>query len=204
MRVNYFTGFGRAARTGGWIVLLMLAACEAPPEPVAKGPIRWKEPAPTDFAAHVMATDAAALAGDRTAVQAQMQAAGDSMRRSMKLADPARRVDHELARTAAKRVEGVRSAVWLDRENLFAIVAQNGQKSQQTIDAICTQLDPLGDTLGVVVNLQSGAATTGDELEILSRNCQLEPGDRAYLQRNRQVDVLSPAIRAQHKANQSN
>jgi hypothetical protein len=65
------------------------------------------------------------------------------------------------------------------------------------------QLDPLGDTLGVVVNVQSGAATTGDDLEILSRNCQLEGGDRAFLQNNRQVDVLSPAIRAQHKANQT-
>ena len=97
----------------------------------------------------------------------------------------------------------IEEAVWLDRENLFAIVEQNEQKSQQTIDEICTQLDPLGDTLGVVVNLQSGAATSGDELEILSRNCQLEPGDRAYLQQTRQVDVLSPAIRAQHKANQA-
>ena len=57
------------------------------------------------------------------------------------------------------------------------------------------------DTLGVVVNLQSGAATTGDELEILSRNCQLAPGDRAFMQRHRQVDVVAPEIRAEHKRN---
>lgn len=191
------------ARAASFILVMALAACGGPPEPAAEQPVRWKQPAPTEFAQQVVAADAAALTGDRAAVETQLRAAGDSFRRSMKLADPARRVDHELARTAAKHVQGVRSVVWLDRENLFAIVEQNAQKSQQTIDAICTQLDSLGDTLGVVVNLQSGAATSGDELKILSRNCQLEPGDRAYLQRNRQVDVLSPSIRAEHKANQS-
>lgn len=56
----------------------------------------------------------------------------------------------------------------------------------------------------MVVNLQSGAATNGDELEILSRNCQLDPGDRAFMRKARQVDVLSPEIRAQHKANNAN
>jgi hypothetical protein len=91
--------------------------------------------------------------------------------------------------------------VWFDRENLFAIVERNEQKSYQTIDAICMKLEPLGDTLGVVVNVQSGAAATGDDLEILSRNCQLAPGDRAMLQKNRQIDVIAPEIREQHKAN---
>jgi hypothetical protein len=181
---------------------MALAGCEQAPEPVAEAPVRWKAPTPVGIAAQVVAADAAALVGNQPGAEAKMHAAQDSFRRSMKLADPTRRVDQELARSAAKRVDGVRSAVWIDRENLLVIVEENGQKSQQTIDAICTQLDPLGDTLGVVLNVQSGAATTGDELEILSRNCQLEPGDRAYLQRNRQVDVLSPAIRAQHKANQ--
>ena len=98
-------------------------------------------------------------------------------------------------------VEGVRSVVWLDHENLFVIVKENAQRSSEMIDQICMELEPLGDTLAVVVNLQSGAATNGDELEILSRNCQLEAGDRAFLQRTRQVDALSPSIRAQHKAN---
>jgi hypothetical protein len=201
--VRNFTSGARALRVAGWILLLALSACDAPSEPVANGPVRWTEPTSADVAVHVVAADAAALAGDRAAVRSQLTAAQDGFRRSMKMADPARRVDHELARAAAKQVAGVRSAVWLDRENLFVIVEQNGQKSQQTIDAICMQLDPLGDTLGVVVNVQSGAATTGDDLEILSRNCQLEGGDRAFLQNNRQVDVLSPAIRAQHKANQT-
>ena len=95
----------------------------------------------------------------------------------------------------------MRSTVWFDQHNFFVIVESNELKSQQTIDAICHQLDPLGDTLGVVVNVQSGAATNGDDLQILSRDCQLAPGDRAFMQRERQVDVVSPAIRAQHKAN---
>ena len=96
---------------------------------------------------------------------------------------------------------GVRSVVWIDHENLLAIVTRNEQRSQATIDAICMQREPLGDTLGVVVNLQSGAARTGDELEVLSRNCQLAPGDRTMLQRARVVDAIDPAIRAQHRAN---
>ena len=55
--------------------------------------------------------------------------------------------------------------------------------------------------LAVVVNVQSTAARTPDQLDTLSRNCQLAPGDRALLQRERQLDVLDPAIRAQYRAN---
>ncbi|MBP7981744.1 MAG: hypothetical protein KAY90_01995 [Arenimonas sp.] len=144
---------------------------------------------------------AAAATGNQEVVQAQVKEMANDFRKSIKLADPAQAVDREAARNVAKTVDGVRSVVWFDRENLFAIVERNEQKSYETIDAICMKLEPLGDTLGVVVNLQSGAATTGDELEILSRNCQLAPGDRAMLQKNRQIDVISPEIRKQHKAN---
>lgn len=91
--------------------------------------------------------------------------------------------------------------MWIVHENLLAVVTRNDLRTQATIDAICTQLEPLGDTLGVVVNVQSGAARTGDELEILSRNCQLAPGDRALMQRARVVDAIDPAVRAQHRAN---
>lgn len=45
------------------------------------------------------------------------------------------------------------------------------------------------------------AARTGDELAVLSRNCQLAPGERALLQRHRQIDVIPDAVRAQHKRN---
>lgn len=110
-------------------------------------------------------------------------------------------MDRESARQAARRIDGVRSVAWIDRENLFVIVTTNAARSYQTIDAICLELESLGDTLGVVVNLQSGAAINGDDLEILSRNCQLAPGDRAFLQAKRQIDVIPSEIRAQHRAN---
>ena len=182
--------------------LSLLSACEqSAPKVVTAGPTRWQPAHPTQFTRDVIAIDAAAMRGDRRAVEANLQRAQDNFRRSLMLPDPGKPIDHELARAAARRVEGVRSVVWLDRENLFVIVAKNEQRSYSTIDDICLQLDPLGDTLAVVVNLQSGAATTGDQLEILSRNCQLPPGDRALLQQYRQVDALSPAYRAQHKAN---
>ena len=154
-----------------------------------------------EMAAKVAKLRVAALVGDQKAVQDEMKAINEDFRKSIKLADPAQAVDREKARQIAKQVNGVRSVVWLDRENLFAIVERNEQKTYSTIDAICIGLEPLGDTLGVVVNLQSGAAKNGDELEILSRNCQLEPGDRAFMQRNRKIDVVDPEIRKQHKVN---
>ncbi len=141
--------------------------------------------------------------GDQRAVETNMRAMQEDFRKSIKLADPSRAVDRESARVAAKGIAGVRSAVWLDRENLFAIVERNELRSYATIDRICLALEPLGDTLGVVVNLQSGAATNGDELEILSRNCQLAPGERAFMQRERKIDVIDPTFRAQHELNKT-
>jgi len=185
------------------VVIVFLSGCNfsTSSEQDTRQPQRLEAPNSVDLAGHIVAGDAAAALGDRKAAQANMEAAQDDLRKSLKLPDPRRPIDHELARAAAKRVDAVRSAVWLDRENLFVIVKENAQRSQETIDQICLELEPLGDTLGVVVNVQSGAATSGDDLEILSRNCQLDPGERALLQKNRQVDVLSPSIRAEQKAN---
>lgn len=187
------------------LTLVFLSGCSAQPapetEPATRRPQRNDDQRPGAALGHILAADVAAIAGDRDGARNQMRAAQDAFRRDNKIPDAGRVVDHELARVAAKRVAGVRSAVWLDRENLLLIVSENAQKSYETIDQVCLELEPLGDTLGVVVNLQSGAATNGDELEILSRNCQLDPGDRAFMRKARQVDVLSPEIRAQHKAN---
>ena len=127
---------------------------------------------PAKTAARVAVVHAAALAGDQDAVRAQMEAVNDDFRRSIKLADGTRAVDREGARQAARQIEGVRSVAWIDRENLFIIVDSNQARTYDTIDRICLALQPLGDTLGVVVSLQSGAATNGDELEVLTRNCQ--------------------------------
>ena len=179
-----------------------LAACTRSAEPPERKPQQAGQPVdPVELAARIVATRAAAAVGDQQAVEANMQAIGEDFRKAIKLADPARAVDRESARQAARRVPGVRSVAWIDRENLFIIVSRNDTRSYATIDAICLELESLGDTLGVVVNLQSGAATNGDDLEILSRNCQLAPGDRALLQVERQVDVIPGVTRAQHRAN---
>jgi hypothetical protein len=154
-----------------------------------------------DTAMNLTAARLAAVRGDQEGSRRAMEAVAEDLRRSMRVADTARAVDREAARSAARKVSGVRSIVWLDANNLFAIVDRNERRSYETIDSICLELEPLGDTLGVVVNLQSGAAKTGDELEILSRNCQLAPGEHALMQPQRKVDVIDPEIRAQHKRN---
>lgn len=175
------------------------APAAAPRDP--SGAVRLDEhAAASDAAAHILAARAAALRGDQAAVEAALHAANDGFRRAIRLADPARRVDRESARVAVRDVPGVRSAVWIDHENLFVMVSANAQRSHGTIDAVCSALAPLGDTLGVVVHLQSAAARNADELAILDRNCQLAPGERALLQSNRQVDVVPEHVRAQHRA----
>lgn len=183
---------------------LLLAACQQQPKPQEeRRPQQAGKPLNTlETAQRMAAMRAAAVTGNQAAVQANMHALTEDMRKSMRLADVTRRVDPELARAAAARIEGVRSAVWIDHENLFALVDDARARSQRTIDRICVALEPLGDTLGVVVNLQNATARNGDELEILSRNCQLPPGQRALLQTQRQVDVLSPEMRARHRAGQ--
>lgn len=186
------------------LAALLAAGCggaEAPKQ-AQEPPARAGQPMdPAETAARLVKMRAQALGGDQQGLQENLQSLNHDFNRSIKLVDPAKRVDRENARIAARSVKGVRSVVWIDHENLFAIVDRNADRSYGTVDAICRQLEPLGDTLGVVVNLQSGAARNGDELEILSRNCQLPPGERALAQSNRQVDALPPQVRAQHRAN---
>lgn len=185
------------------LLLLALAGCAEAPQPEHARPQQAGQALdPARTAARIASIRANAVLGNQEGAQREIEGLSEDFRRSIKLADPARKVDRESARIAARNVPGVRSVVWIDHENLLAIVERNDQRSYDTIDGICLQLEPLGDTLGVVVNLQSGSARSGDELEVLSRNCQLLPGDRALLQRNRQVDVIDPRVRAQHRANQ--
>jgi hypothetical protein len=181
-----------------------LLACTRSAEPTERKPQQAGQPLdPVELAARVAVSRAAAVVGDQKTLESNMQAINEDVRKSMKLADPSRSVDRESARQAARKVDGVRSVAWIDRDNLFVIVSRNDARTYDTIDAICLELESLGDTLGVVVNLQSGAAINGDDLEILSRNCQLAPGDRAFLQAKRQIDVIPSEIRAQHRANNS-
>ena len=183
--------------------LLVLSACGAErSERQAAQPAAAGQPIDrVETAQRLNAMRGQAMAGDQAALQRSVAELDRDLRRAVRLVDPERKIDRENARVAAKSVAGVRSAVWVDDENLLAIVDRNAQRSHGTIDAICTRLEPMGDTLGVVVNLQSGAARNGDELEILSRNCELPPGQRAQAQAHRQIDVLPPQVRAQHRAN---
>ena len=95
-----------------------------------------------------------ALLGDQQGVQDGLMAMHEDFRKAIKLADPARRVDREAAREALRGMEGLASAVWIDHENLFVLVDRNELRTQAVIDDVCIRLEPLGDTLGVVVNLQ--------------------------------------------------
>jgi outer membrane murein-binding lipoprotein Lpp len=157
---------------------------------------------PWSTAGHLAAMDVAALAGDQRAMQAHAVAAQKDMLRSMRLPDPARPIDHEAARAAVRPLPGVRSSVWIDRSNLLVMVAGSRYRSVDTLDRICLALEPLGDTLGVVVNLQDVTATTSEGADTLSRNCQLTGDERALGQPKRQVDVLDPELRRVFRAQQ--
>ena len=145
-------------------------------------------------------TRVATITGDQTGVRHSMEAMSEDMRRAMKLADASRPIDRESARGIARAMPGVRSANWIDRHNLLVRVGSAELRSQQTIDELCVQMEPLGDTLAVVVHIQNAGARTHDEMDTLSRNCQLAPGDHAMFQRARTLDALDPAIRAQQRA----
>jgi hypothetical protein len=149
--------------------------------------------------AHVLTARAAVLAGDSRLAKQQVDAMAHDMARSLKVQDATRPIDHESARAAVRPLPGVRSAIWLDRENLAVMVAGQQYRTMDMIDRVCVALEPLGDTLGVVVNLQDATARNGDEATTLSRNCQLGEGDRALFQAKRKVDVIDPQTREAFK-----
>lgn len=157
---------------------------------------------PVTVAKHVTAMRIAAVTGDQRAVQSNAQAFADDYRRSMKMPDPARPIDHEAARAAVRPLIGIRSSVWMDRSNLIVMVGGAQYRTMQTVDRVCDALAPLGDTLAVVVNVQDVTATTSEGADTLSRNCQLPEGQRAFLQPNRRIDVLDPATRRAFQAQQ--
>lgn len=182
---------------------LLIAGCSAPQaeEPVQRRPQQAGQPMdPLRTAGHMVGARLSALAGAQQGIQRSMEAMSEDLRRAMKLADASRPIDREAARAVARALPGTRSANWIDRHNLLVRVDGAQLRSQQTIDALCIGLEPLGDTLAVVVHVQDAAPATRDGMDTLSRNCQLAPGDHSMFQRARTVDVLDPGIRAQHRA----
>jgi hypothetical protein len=182
---------------------LLLASCSArqSEEPTQRRPQQAGQPMdPMRTASHMASARAAAILGDQQGVQRNVHAMSEDMRLAMKLPDPARPINPEAARGIARAMPGVRSANWIDRTNLLVRVDGADMRTQQTIDELCVRLEPLGDTLAVVVHLQNAAAANRDQMDTLSRNCQLAEGDHAMLQRSRTVDALDPLVRAQHRA----
>lgn len=177
-----------------------VAACSpAPPEGTAdttgQRPSAQRATSPLTTARHLAGIEAAGLTGDQRAMRAHVDTMHKEMMRDMHLADPSRPINPEAARAAVRPLQGVQSVVWIDRSNLLVLVGGNQYRSMTTIDRICRSLEPLGDTLSVVVNVQDVLATTSEGADTLSRNCQLGAGERAMFQRKRQVDVLDPEVR---------
>ena len=144
---------------------------------------------------HLASIQVAGLSGDQHAMRGHVEAIHKNMMRDMHLADSSRPINPEAARAAVRSLKGVQPSVWIDRSNLLVLVGGGQYHSMDTIDRICGALEPLGDTLAIVVNVQDVLATTSEGLDTLSRNCQLGAGERAMLQRKRQVDVLDPKVR---------
>lgn len=185
------------------LVAFCMAACgERPSEKVAEKPRPQQAGQPVNSyatAGHILGARAAVVAGDTRAAQQHINAMANDFTRSARIRDVRRPVDHEAARVAVRPLAGIRSSVWIDADNLLVMVDGQKFRNMDMIDRVCLSLEPLGDTLGVVVNLQDVAARNGDEAETLSRNCQLPQGERAFLQAKRQVDAISPQVRAQFK-----
>jgi len=189
-------------------VCAALSGCtEAPGDGTAQSARRPQQAGqpvnPLATVGHLAAMDTAALTGDQRAIQAHAQAMQKDMLRAMRVPDPSHPIDHEAARAAVRPLPGVRSSIWVDRNNLLVMVGGSRYRSMETIDRVCLALEPLGDTLAVVVNLQDVTATTFEGADTLSRNCQLAEGERALLQPKRQVGVVDPELRRVFRAQQA-
>lgn len=198
--------FARTAPVVLVFTLLALAACR---EQAAEPPLEKRKPqqagqpvSAIDMARHVTAARVAAATGHSREAEQHIKAMASDITRSTRMADPMRPINAEAARAAARAIPGVRSAIWLDRANLVVMVAGAQHRSMDMIDEVCLALEPLGDTLAVVINVQDVTATTPDGAHTLSRNCQLGEGERAFLQKKREVDVVSKELRETFKGMQ--
>jgi len=122
--------------------------------------------------------------------------------KAMRLPDFRRPVDHEAARAALRNLPGVGTTTWIDNQNLLVLVSGQELRTNRMIDDVCMALDPLGDTMGVVVNVQDVMAKTSEGADVISRNCKIQGDERAMFQARRQVNGLDPALRAAMKAQQ--
>ena len=184
-------------------IILPMAACSDPSSTATANEASRLEKAgkPADageMAAQMVALRTSAILGDQAGVEARFKDMAEMHRRAIKLPDGSRPIDHEQARSVVRNIDGVRAVAWVDRGNLLVKVAGGSLRSQAMIDQICLSMQPLGDTLAVVVHLQIADARNHAELQTLSRNCQLEGEEQAFLQTRREMDVLPQSYRQQH------
>jgi restriction endonuclease len=154
---------------------------------------------------HTVATPGAAESVVEAAATVSARAYDAELRqtyKAMRLPDIRHPVDHEAARAVLGKLPGVGTTTWMDNQNLLVLVSGQDLRTNRMIDDVCAALDPLGDTMGVVVNVQDVMAKTSEGADVLSRNCKLRGDERAMFQAKRKVDVLDPGLRATMKAQQ--
>ena len=190
----------------GALATLALTGCQrSTPNGAAekRKPEQAGQPAnPYKAAGRIAAARASVTVGNTDAAEQHIMAVATDITRSARMPDVYRPIDRESARAAVRGIPGVRSSTWLDRENLIVMVDGQRHRSMTMIDDVCLALEPLGDTLAVVINVQDVSATTADDATTLSRNCQLPEGQRAFMQKKRQVDVVSRELRDTFKKQQ--
>jgi hypothetical protein len=157
---------------------------------------------PISVAKHVAAARAAALVGNQKGVQQNVQGMSKDILHDARIPDPSRPIDREAARAVVRPLAGVRSVVWIDHDNLLVMVGGAEFRNMAMVARVCEALAPLGDTMAVVVNVEDVTATTSEGADAVSRNCQLPEGQRAFLQRKRQIEALDPATRRAFEAQQ--
>ena len=109
------------------LTLLAGAGCtqQSEPKPQKAEPLN-----PLRVATRMVAVQAASATGNRHQANRQLDGFQDEVRRAMKLADPARRMDPEAARAVVKLMPGVHSVAWIERENLLTMVEDDALRSQ--------------------------------------------------------------------------
>lgn len=157
---------------------------------------------PISVAKHVVAAHAAALAGNQKAIAQNAQGLASDILHDAHVPDASRPIDREAARAAIRPLTGVRSVVWIDHANLLVMVGGAQYRNMAMVDRACDALAPLGDTLGVVVNVQDVTAMTSEGADAVSRNCRLPEGERAFMQSKRRIEALDPATRKAFEAQQ--
>lgn len=184
---------------------VLLVGCGAPQDHGASQRAMTNETqraTPMSIARHVAGARIAAATGDRAALRAHIDGMSKDILHDAHVPDPSRPIPREVARARTAQIAGVRSVVWVDHDNLLVLVGGARYRDIAMIDRVCDALAPLGDTLGVVVNVQDVTATTSAGADAVSRDCQLPEGQRAFLQPRRQIEALDPALRQAFEAQQ--